>query len=89
MNDNKSLAEVSLERSRWLAKRRKRRHLRTVFLAVFAAMTFVWAAINVWDVDAEVMFEFFTMSVLLVGVVMLMAVILVVAKKLLHRLFER
>ncbi len=89
MNDRKSLAEVSLERSQWLAKRRKRRHLRTVFLALFAAMTFAWAAINVWDVSAEVMLEFFTMSVLLVGVLMLMAVMLVVTKKLLQRLFER
>jgi K+-sensing histidine kinase KdpD len=70
-------------------KRFRRGNIRTVVLALTAALTFVWASINVWDVSADEMLSFFLMSVLLVLVLVVLAAGLVVFKRLLKKLFER
>jgi K+-sensing histidine kinase KdpD len=70
-------------------KRFRRGNIRTVVLALTAALTFVWASINVWDVSADEMLSFFLMSVFLVLVLVVLAAGLVVFKRLLKKLFER
>ncbi|WP_148059342.1 hypothetical protein [Sinobacterium caligoides] len=92
-NNTKPAVKSNLERQAFdhqlaLLKRRKRRHLRTVFLAIVAAITFVWAAISVWDVEPEEMLEFFTMSLLLVVILMLLAALLVGIKSVFRRFFN-
>ncbi|CAH0990627.1 hypothetical protein SIN8267_00721 [Sinobacterium norvegicum] len=70
-------------------KKRRRGNLRTVILAITAAITFVWASISVWEVSADEMLSFFLMSVALVAVVVVLAGVLAVLKRLLGKLFDR
>lgn len=58
-------------------KKLYRRHLRTAFLAVFAAASFAWAAVRVFDVDPDLMWSFLQSSVM--GLLILIAIAIVPA----------
>ena len=55
-------------------KKFKNRGLRTVFLALFATLTFVGSAIFIFDVEPQVMWHFFLVSLLGVGLVIVAAI---------------
>lgn len=66
-------------------KRLYKRYLRTSILAVVATGTFVWSAIDMFDVDPMEMWQFFKLSALGLVFIMLLAAILVAAFKSLRR----
>ncbi len=53
----------------------RRRHWRTIFLALVACATFAWSAVYQFDVEPAVLLEILLMSVSLVGLAMLAAVL--------------
>ena len=59
------------------------RQRRSLILAVFAAVVFVWSAVYIFDVDISLMYEILLMSVLLLSVVVFLAFIFSIALSLL------
>ncbi|MEY3018416.1 MAG: hypothetical protein RL336_1551 [Pseudomonadota bacterium] len=66
-------------------KRLYKRYLRTSILAIVATATFVWAAIDMFDVDPMEMWQFFKLSALGLVCIVVVAAILVAAFKGLRR----
>ena len=67
----------------------KTSHKRTVFLAILAAMTFVGSAIFMFDVEKELIAEFFVVSVVGLLVIILLALLLTVIRLAVRRIFEK
>ncbi|MGK0500582.1 MAG: hypothetical protein ACJAYG_002235 [Oceanicoccus sp.] len=66
----------------------KNRAARTIFLAIFASLSFVASAILVFDVEAAVMGRFLLACVLLLAVVMVAALTVVALKVLISHLLK-
>jgi hypothetical protein len=66
-------------------KRLFRRQLRTVFLAIAATATFVWSAIDIFEADPAVLYDFLLMCLLGLALLMLSAGIIVFLLKLVRR----
>ncbi|WP_339668329.1 hypothetical protein [Dasania marina] len=62
-------------------------HKRTMFLAILATLTFVGAAIFMFDVDKKELLEFFVVSVFGLGIVILAALGLTAIRILIRRFF--
>lgn len=67
----------------------KKRSLRTVFLALFATATFVGAALFSFDVDPKLMLQFFILSLLGLGAVIVAALIFTAVRVLISRWLRR
>lgn len=65
----------------------KNRYFRTIFLALFATVTFVVSAIVIFEVEPSVMWEFFLASVLGLGILIVASVAGTAVLVLLKRLF--
>ena len=63
----------------------KTRHARTIFLAIVATMTFVGAAIMVFDVEPGLMLRYFLASVFGLMLIVAAAALAVAAVKLVRR----
>ena len=66
----------------------KSSHSRTIFLAVLATLTFVGAAIFMFDVEPGVMLSFFLVSLLGLGIVIGAALVFTGLRLLIKRFFE-
>ena len=66
----------------------KTSHKRTVFLALLATVTFVGAAILIFDVDKSVMLEFFIVSVVGLVIIILAALAFTGLRLLIKRLMN-
>lgn len=60
---------------------------RTMFLALFATATFIGSAIFMFDVEKELLLEFFIVSVVCLVIVIVAALFLTVIRILLRRIF--
>ena len=67
----------------------KNRSLRTVLLALFATATFVGSAIFVFDVAPRLMLQFFLVSVLGLGLIIIAALLATALRILLKRWLNR
>lgn len=67
----------------------KNRYLRTVFLALFATLSFVASAIFVFDVEPMVMLQFFIVSLIGLAVVVAAALIFTVLRVFIKHFFQR
>lgn len=56
-------------------KKRTRRQLRTLLIAIFAAATFAWSAIYIFDVPSKTMLQLFLLSGMVIVLMMLAAII--------------
>lgn len=72
-----------------MANRRKKKHLRTVFLAITATLTLVFAAVYNFDVEWREMAQFFGMSVFGLLLIMALAFSLVAFKQGVQRQLEK
>ena len=61
------------------------RKLQTPFLAILTFAVFVWAAINVFDIDKAVIYLYLSSEFLLVALLVISAVIVVTLLKLFKR----
>lgn len=62
-----------------------KRYLRTAILAIVATATFVWSAIDMFDVDPQEMWQFFQMSALGLVVIVGCAATIVTLYKIIRR----
>ena len=67
----------------------KNRSLRTVFLALFATLTFVASAIFIFDVEPAVMLQFFVASLLGLGLLIAAALVFTVLRVAFKRWWRR
>jgi hypothetical protein len=67
----------------------KNPYFRTIFLAILATVTFVGSAIFIFEVDPVEMWEFFQLSVFVLGIVIFLALCFTVLRIFLKRLFDR
>lgn len=60
----------------------RRKHWRTIILALLACATFAWSAVYHFDVEPAVLLDILLMSLSVVGLAMLAAIVVVVIRAL-------